>query len=155
MNYRYQTKKTVLGDFAESLVADWLSTKGTVTMCDDPYDDTKDMIFNGRYNVEVKARSVIFRSPIINTFAIESSQWRKLDNPTTQTFFINVPMHKEECIKFYYLADRKAFTLSTFPKSKEEHRFYHIDKMSHVHTIVDPIAVEKFYTLNFSKFKYE
>lgn len=153
MTSRFQTKKTILGDFAENLVADWLSKKGSVTFSEDPYDDEKDLIFEGKYNIEVKARTVIFRSPIINTFAIEESQWRKLDNPTTQTMFVSIPMHKEDSIKFYYLADRTGYTISSFPNKREKHRFYHIDKMSHVYTITNPLMVEQFLTLNISKYK--
>ena len=155
MTSRFQTKRTVLGDFAEGLVFDFLRSMGKVEMAEDPYDDEKDMIFDGKYNVEVKARSVIFKTPIINTFAIEASQWRKLDNSKTQTFFVNIPMHKDESIHLYFLKDRSAYTVSNFPNKTEKHRFYHIKDMACVNTITDANTIGKFYDLNFSKYKDE
>ena len=43
MTYRFQTNRTLLGDYAEGLVFNFLKTKGEVTYSEDPYDDEKDM----------------------------------------------------------------------------------------------------------------
>jgi hypothetical protein len=153
MTYRFQTNRTVLGDFAEGLVFNYLKTKGSVEYAEDPYDDEKDMIFEGHFNVEVKARSIIFKHPIKNTFAIEENQWRKLDHPKTQTIFVNVPMSEHEKVNLYLLTDRNAYTLSRFAPTKPEHRFYHIDKMHKLYTYNNPNITEKFVELNFSKYK--
>lgn len=155
MTSRFQTKRTILGDFAEDLVFNFLKTKGAVEYAEDPYDEEKDMIFEGHFNVEVKARSVIFKYPIINTFAIEQNQWKKLDNSKTKTIFVNVPMSKQEKVNLYLLTDRNAFTISKFKSTSEPCRFYHIDKMHPLCTYSDPAIRDKFIELNFSKFKHE
>ena len=149
-NVRQNNSRTKLGDFAERLVFNYLRKIKPTSWALDPFDQEKDLIFNG-VNVEVKARSRMRKGPVPGTFAIEENQWRKLDQ-TPIVLFVNIPMSKDEPINIYFLTNKKHYTIGHF-KPEESLRFYHIDKMQRIYTIDDYQTCSEFYNLNVSKYK--
>jgi hypothetical protein len=147
---RQINKKTRVGDFAESLVTEVLSKRGTVCVSDDEFDPFKDIWFNGK-SVEIKARTRIFKYPYPDTFAIEPSQWKKIDDVDI-TIFVNIPCTEFDYIHMYWLKDKSAWSLGSFP-DKEKSRFYHISKMDRIYTIKHFPIIKMFYDLNFSTYK--
>jgi len=142
------TKKTRIGDCAEDIVLNYLQTRGNCYKSFNEYDEEKDLVYNGYY-VEVKARTKIVKSPISNSFAMEENQWRKMDNVDIN-IFVNIPLSSLEHVTVYYVKDKTAFTVASFPGEKEKLRFYDISKMEIIHTLKDSTEL---YDLSFSKYK--
>lgn len=145
------TQRRALGDYAELLVFEYLKAIKKTKMSEDVYDQEKDMVFNG-YNLEVKARTAIFKKPFENTYAVDQSQWRKIDNCPI-VMFVHVPMKREERTSILFLKNKKAFTLGKLTKKSELNRFYHIDRMQHIYTYEDEKVNQIMYNLNPSKYK--
>jgi len=148
---RNSNHKRALGDCAEALVYDYLKSVKKTTMSSDIYDDEKDMIFNG-FPVEVKARTRVGKYPYPNTFAIEKSQWQKIDNCPIN-IFVSVPMSINEYVEILFLRNKTSFKLGSFGKGLPIQRFYPIVQMQSIYTYKDIDTVQRFYDLNFSKYK--
>lgn len=149
-NVRQNNSRTKLGDYAERLVFNYLRKIKPTSWALDPFDQEKDLTFNG-FTVEVKARTRIIKRPVPGTFAIEENQWKKLDAADI-VLFVNIPMSKDEPINIYFLKNKKAYEINCF-KPEESLRFYHIDKMQRIYTIDDYQTCSEFYNLNVSKYK--
>lgn len=143
--------KTRAGDYAETLVFNFLKRHSdNVMMSANPFDHEKDIIYNGNY-VEVKARTRIFSKPIPNTFAIEENQWPKMDSVDI-SIFVNIPMTLKEHVSIYWAKDKTGYEINSY-NGKNMLRFYHIDKMERIYNITDKEIIREFHGLNFSSYK--